>query len=124
MSINVLAAEISVGDFELPGPLGTVSNPGDQFNEVISISIGAMTAIAFIWFIVQFFIAAIQIIGSGGDKAALSAAKSKLTTSVIGVVVVISAIFLIELIGFIFGFSILDSITTLLGDSGGLVIWA
>lgn len=106
------------GGFTLPGPLGEVSsNPNTTsllLTGVISTAIGVMTIVAFIWFIIQFFIAAVSIIGSGGDKASLQSAKSKLTTSVIGLVIVISAIFLIELVGFILGFSILDSIVQFL----------
>ena len=67
-----------------------------------------MTIVAFIWFIVQFFLSAVAIIGSGGDKAKLEQAKSKLSTSVIGVVVVIAAIFLIEVVGTVLGIPILD----------------
>lgn len=102
--------DIPVGNFTLPGPLGenpTVNAPG-QISNVISTAIGVITIIAFIWFVIQFFIAAVQIIGSGGDKASLASARSKLTTSVVGVVVVISAIFLIELVGTIFGIEILN----------------
>lgn len=104
--------------FTLPGPLGEVSsNPNTTsllLTGVISTAIGVMTVIAFIWFIIQFFIAAVQIIGSGGDKNALASAKSKLTTSLIGLVIVVSAVFLIELVGTILGISILDSIVTFL----------
>jgi hypothetical protein len=97
------------GGFTLPGFLGQtpLQSPQNQLERVISTAIGVMTIIAFIWFVIQFFLAAIAIIGSGGDKAALATAKSKLTTSVVGLVVVISAIFLIELIGGIFGINIL-----------------
>lgn len=98
--------------FSLPGFLG---NPGSDpassaglLEQVISTALGIMTIIAFIWFVIQFFIAAVQIIGSGGDKAALTSAKSKLSTSVIGLIVVVSAIFLVELIGIILGVDILN----------------
>ena len=112
--------EIPVGGFTLPGTLGERGAAGDTsaLETVISTAIGAMTAIAFIWFIVQFFIAAIAIIGSGGDKNALASARGKLSTSVIGLVVVIAAIFLIELIGTILDIEILQPVTTLLGAVG------
>lgn len=98
------------GGFTLPGTLG--SSPGvnaaGKLSDVISVAIGVITVIAFIWFVIQFFLAAVQIISSGGDKNALSAAKSKLSTSVIGVVVVVSAIFLIEVVGTVLGIDILN----------------
>lgn len=105
------------GGLTLPGPLGAnpASNPAGRFEGIITTAIGVMTIIAFIWFTIQFFIAAIQIIGSGGDKQALAAARSKLSTSLIGLVVVIGAIFFIQLIGVIFGIEILN-IASLIGD--------
>jgi hypothetical protein len=96
--------------FTLPGWLGqnpAVDAPG-RLSTIISTLIGVITIIAFIWFVIQFFIAAVQIIGSGGDKAALASARSKLATSVVGVVVVIAAIFFIEIVGTIFGIEILN----------------
>ena len=101
---------IPAGNFTLPGTLGqnpTADAPG-MLSGIISTAIGVITIIAFIWFIIQFFVAAVQIIGSGGDKSALAAARTKLSVSVIGVVVVISAIFLIEIVGTILGIDILD----------------
>lgn len=99
--------QIPVGGFTLPGALG--QNPGASTLEiVITTAIGVITIVAFIWFTIQFLVAAVQIIGSGGDKNALAQSKSKLTTSLIGLVVVISAIFLIQIIGVIFGISILN----------------
>jgi len=98
------------GGFTLPGILGqapAADAPG-TLSSVISTALGVITIIAFIWFIIQFFIAAVQIIGSGGDKAALAGARSKLSVSVIGIVVVISAIFLVEIVGTILGIDILD----------------
>lgn len=109
---------IPAGGFTLPGTLGqnpAADAPG-TLESVISTAIGVMTIIAFIWFIMQFFIAAVQIISSGGDKAALASARSKLSVSVIGIVVVISAIFLVEIVGTILGIPILD----LSGLIGGL----
>ena len=104
--------------FSLPGWLGE-TGPDDApttLETIISTAIGVMTIIAFIWFVIQFFIAAVQIIGSGGDKNALAAARGKLTTSVIGLIVVIAAIFLIELIGTILGVSILTGISDFISN--------
>lgn len=108
---------IPVGGFTLPGPLGQVGDgtgAAVTLEGIISTAIGVMTIIAFIWFVIQFFIAAVQIIGSGGDKAALTSARSKLSTSVIGLIVVIGAIFFIELVGTILGLDIL-SLADLIG---------
>lgn len=110
---NQLANSIPLappGGFTLPGFLGqtTGATAPLQLSNVISTAIGVMTIIAFIWFTIQFFLAAVSIIGAGADKAKLEGAKSKLSTSIIGVVVVVAAIFLIEIVGLIFGIPILD----------------
>ena len=108
------------GGFQGPGEIGLL--PGNDapatLDTVISTAIGVMTVVAFIWFTIQFFIAAVQIIGSSGDKAALEAARGKIQSSVLGIVVVVSAIFFIQLIGTIFGFDILNAVTDLITTVG------
>lgn len=106
----------------IPGS-GPLATPGDNginlFTEIISTAIGLITIIAIIWFIFTFITGAIGIIASGGDKQALESAKKKITTGLIGLVVVIVAIFVFDLIGYLLGFgsgsSGLLNITTLFG---------
>lgn len=92
-------------------PLG---NPGTNgigvLTNFISGVIGVMTLVGILWFIFVFITGAIGIISSGGDKQALESAKKKITTGLIGLVVLIAAVFIIDLIGYLFGFtgSILD----------------
>jgi hypothetical protein len=100
------------GGFRGSGPLGLEDRPASQasyiFNRAISTIVGVMTVVALIWFTFQFIIGAIGIITSGGDKAALESAKKKLTTGIVGVVIVVVAVFLIDLIGDIIGVDILE----------------
>ncbi len=99
------------GGFTGPGtgPLADPSaDPASTLDTLLSTIIGVMTAIAFIWFTFQVFIAAISWITSGGDKARLEASKKKLATSLVGLVIVISAIFLIQLVGIIFNLEFLE----------------
>lgn len=77
-------------------------------NSVLSTIVGVMTGIAAIWFLFQLFIGAISIIGAEGDKAKLAEAKAKITMAIVGIIVTVSAIFLIDLVGFILGFDILN----------------
>ncbi len=74
-----------------------------------------MTVIAFIWFIFVLFSGAISWISSGGDKQKLQNAQKQITTGTVGLVIVISAIFLIKIIGIVFGFDILDLTTIIKG---------
>ncbi len=107
---NLITADIPlspVGGFKGFGNIGLVGKDASEspilFNNFLSTTIGVMTIIAIIWFVIQFFIAAIGIIFSGGDKGKLAEARTKLTTSIIGLVVVVAAIFLIEIVGNVLG---------------------
>ena len=95
------------------GPLGefipTEEDPGTTvFTKFLSTFVGIMTVIAFIWFLYNIFMGAIAWIGSEGDKAKLQSAQKRITHAIVGLIVVISAIFLIKVIGTIFGINILD----------------
>lgn len=86
------------------GPLSNPgANPGSVFTQTLSKIIGVLTVVAFIWFTFQFIFGAIRIVTSGGDKAALEAARKQITTGIIGLVVVVAAIFIVGLIGTILG---------------------
>ena len=110
-----LLAQINLGPeggFRGFGPLGLEGRDSFEaplvFSDVISTTIGVITVVAIIWFLIQLFTGAAAIIGSGGDKAKVEQARSKITTGVIGLVVVIAGIFVADLIGSLIGFSILD----------------
>jgi len=100
--------------YTLPGSLGSPGQynssitTGARLATLISTVVGVMTAIAFIWFVILFFLGAVQYLTSGGDKSATEAATGKIRTAIIGLVIVISAIFFIQLVGTIFGIDILN----------------
>lgn len=81
---------------------------GTQLNKVISTIIGVMTAVAAIWFIFQFIIAGYQWIQSGGEKNNIEQARDKITNSLIGLIIVVSAWIIIGVIGKILGLNILN----------------
>jgi ABC-type transport system involved in multi-copper enzyme maturation permease subunit len=93
-----------LGDSPLVNPAGT--NGIKIFTDFLSKVIGVLTIIAIIWFIFTFILGAIGIISSGGDKAALESAKKKITTGLVGLVVVVIAVFVIDLVGYFLGFSV------------------
>jgi len=91
------------------GVLSKVNDSGiSTLSSIISMAIGVMTIVAIIWFIFTFITGAIGIIGSGGDKQALESARKKITTGLVGLIVVVIATFLLDLIGTIFGIKFLD----------------
>lgn len=94
------------GGFRGFGPLGNVTSSTEAiktFSKFISSTIGIMTIVAILWFIFILITGAIAWMSAGGDKAALETAKKKITTGLIGLVVLIAAIFIIDLIGNLIG---------------------
>lgn len=110
-------AQSALGPFEGLGPLGEIvrsissDNPSAAsalFVKVLSNAVGVMTIVAFIWFLFQLFIGAIGWLSSEGEKAKLQEAQKKITNAIIGLIIVIAAIFLIKIIGTIFDIDMLD----------------
>ncbi|MBI3443114.1 hypothetical protein HY008_00380 [Candidatus Woesebacteria bacterium] len=91
------------------GPLGTAgANAPTVFENIISITIGLISAVAGIWFIFNVITGALQIIGSEGDKGALENARRKITYGIIGIVVVIGGMFVAQFVGQQLGLNILN----------------
>jgi hypothetical protein len=119
---NLIAADIPLTPPE--GFTGAKNGAGllapgggiETFSKFVSSAIGLMTIIAIIWFVFTFFIGAIGIISSGGDKQALESARKKITTGGIGLVVTIAAIFIIKLIGYLIGIPNILKIGALFGQ--------
>jgi len=102
-------AQLDFGTFKGFGPLGNPTGTGiNQFNTVISTTIGVMTIVAIIWFVIQLITGAIGIMSAGSDKAKLEGARAKITNGIIGLIIVIAAVFVIDLIGTVFGIPFLD----------------
>lgn len=95
---------ISGGEVAIDGGGG----PVDTFTRLISAVIGLLTIIAILYFIFMLITGAVAIIGSGGDQGKYEDARRKITTGAIGLVVVISAMFLIGLIGILLDIPILN----------------
>lgn len=89
------------------GPLGlegtTADNAPETFTSLISSTIGMMTIVAIIWFVFSFITGAYGFMTAGGDKQALESARKKIVSSITGMVMVIAAVFIIDLIGAIIG---------------------
>jgi hypothetical protein len=73
------------------------------FTNFISSMIGVLTVIAIIWFVFIFIAGAISYMSAGGDKAAVESARKKIVNGLIGLVMVVIAIFIVKLIGYLIG---------------------
>jgi len=81
------------------GTLGAV----EIFANFISGVIGVLTIVAIIWAVFMLITGAVSIISSGGDKGQVEKAKQKITTGIVGLVIVILALLIIGLVGYFLG---------------------
>lgn len=111
MDHNLLAQNPhDIGIFQGLGVLADFSgeSPLVIFTKVISLIIGVMTVIAFLWFIFVLFIGAIAWLSSGGDKTKLQEAQKQITTGLTGLLIVIVALFIVRILETVLGINILD----------------
>lgn len=113
----VLADSLSGKGFGCGGGLGPIGDAlcnltsvdsklvGTQFNKIISVFLGFMTITASIWFMFQLVTAGYGWLSAGGDKTKTETAWHKITNSVIGLMIVVSAWVLIGIIGAVLGLS-------------------
>ena len=102
--------------FEGLGPLGKLCGTGEEaattatskLTNFISIAIGIMTMVAFLWFLFLLVTGALSWMASEGEKTKVQTARKKITYGLIGLIIVISAIFIAKIIGTIFGIDFLD----------------
>ena len=60
------------------------------------------------WFIFILITGAIAYMNAGGDKAAVEEAKKKITTGLIGITLVVAAMFIADLLGYIVGIDLFN----------------
>lgn len=100
------------GEFQGIGPIGTfektIGGATRIFNQLISNIVGIMTVVGGIWFTIQFLSAGLAWISAGGDKGQMEAARQKITQAIVGLGIIVAAIFIVNIIGNILGFNILS----------------
>ncbi|OGC97659.1 hypothetical protein A2634_02980 [Candidatus Amesbacteria bacterium RIFCSPHIGHO2_01_FULL_48_32] len=98
---------VDIGTLNGIGNLGTtptdIGSYTTRFELIFSSFIAILTIVAGLWFMIQMFIAGINWVGSGGDKAAVAGARNRLTHATIGLIIVISSYIVISMIGALFG---------------------
>lgn len=78
------------------------------FTDIISRIIGVMTIVAGLWFIFQFIIGGYSYMTAGGDPQKMGQATQKITSALIGLLVIVAAYAIISLLGALLGFEILN----------------
>lgn len=97
--------------YNIPGRitgLGEFADPGGQapsnFVRIVSVVIGLMTLIAGVFFFFILLSGAIGWISAGGDRQKIESARQRIFNGVIGIVVVVAAIFIVRITGGVIGF--------------------
>ena len=70
-----------------------------SFNNAISFIIGFLTVSAMLFFMFQFFIAAISWINAGGNDTNATSARMRIINSLLGLVVVVAGFAVVALVG-------------------------
>jgi hypothetical protein len=103
---NKIALNIPLGNLRGTGLLGleniAAGNAPDILNLLLSTLIGVMTMIAALWFLFQVIIGAYSWITAGGDKTAIENARKSILNGLMGLSIVIAAIFILDLVGELF----------------------
>ena len=115
--INLLAANVTIPKITGPG-VDPGTNGTAAMEKIIGQTIGVLTIIAIIYFVIQVILGGYAFISAQGDPKAIEAARKRLTDGVLGVVIVIVAVGLGSLVATLFGITnILDlnAMFTLMG---------
>jgi len=94
------------GNIGLEG--GSPAAAGNLLAGIISSIIGLMTVIAGIWFSIQIILAGFGFISAEGDPQKLEKARKQITQGILGLVIVVGAVFLASLVGDLFGIEFLN----------------
>ena len=102
-----------IGEGEGFGPfsgldLSSVTEAARAFTSIISKIIGIMTVVAGIWFFFMMIVGAYGFLSAGGDAKKIEESTKKITSALIGLIVIVLAYALVSLIGRILGFEILN----------------
>jgi len=104
-----LLAQIPLGTFNGIGGLsdnpGDIATAGARFESAITILITILTIVAGIWFMIRLLMGAFAWISSQGDKAAIQNARQTIIHAMIGLGITASSFVIINLVGYVLGFT-------------------
>lgn len=98
------------GGLHGPGPTAptTSTGVGESVAHLVSVVIGLFTLVAGLWFLIQLILGGYAYMSAGGNKEKAQAASQKITQALIGLVIVVLAIFIINLLGYILNIDFLN----------------
>ena len=98
------------GGLHGPGPTAptTSTGLGESAAHLVSVVIGLFTLAAGLWFLIQLILGGYAYMSAGGNKEKAQTASQKITQALIGLVIVVLAIFIINLLGYILNIDFLN----------------
>ena len=98
------------GGIHGPGPTvpTTSTGVGESVAHFVSVVIGLFTLVAGLWFLIQLILGGYAYMSAGGNKEKAQTASQKITQALLGLVIVVLAIFIINLLGYILNIDFLN----------------
>lgn len=84
------------------------ANPGGPIEQFLSAMLGFITVIGSLMFLVYVVLAGLNWITAGGDKGKLEAARSQITSAIVGLIIVIVSQTIVGITGGVLGLDILN----------------
>lgn len=81
---------------------------GAAVEKVFSVLLGLLTIIGGLWFMIQFVVGGLNWISAGGDSKKLEEARNRITSGLIGLIIIVAAWAIIGIAGTILGLDILN----------------
>jgi hypothetical protein len=114
------------GDTKTLGPFGDIGTSAKSSNtagaagvvNTISSVVGIMTTAASIWFLLQVVFGGYEWMSAGGDTKKIEGARSRITNSFIGLVIVVGSWSLLAVTGKFLGFDTLATPATFMKSVG------
>ena len=93
-----------------PGPTAptTSTGLGESIAHLISVVIGLFTLAAGLWFLIQLILGGYAYMSAGGNKEKAQTASQKITQALTGLVIIVLAIFVVNLLGYILNIDFLN----------------
>ena len=106
------AYAFSLGELRGIGPLGLEGEGAGSaiqvFTNILSSILGIMTIAGGIWFLINLMTAAYQYISAGGDNQKIKEAQQKIQNSIVGLFLIVAAVFILSLFGTLLKVPFLD----------------
>ena len=106
--IGQIGGQTGFGPWGNLGSVDKIEASAGAFTRIISNVIGVMTIVAGLWFIFQFIIGGYGYMTAGENAQNMSNATKKITSSLIGLIVIVAAYAVISLLGSMLGFDLLN----------------